>query len=122
MIKLVYCLCRRPGMSREDFQAYWFDRHAPLVKAHAESLGIARYVQVHTQTGALSDGIRASRGAPEAYDGVAELWFDDDAFANPRPGAADASRILEEDEAKFIDFSKSPVFFAVERPIITGDA
>ena len=103
MIKLVYCLCRRPGMSREDFQAYWFDRHAPLVKAHAESLGIARYVQVHTQTGALSDGIRASRGAPEAYDGVAELWF-------------------EEDEAKFIDFSKSPVFFAVERPIITGDA
>ena len=31
MIKLVFCLRRKPTLSREDFQAYWREIHAPLV-------------------------------------------------------------------------------------------
>jgi acyl-CoA dehydrogenase len=31
MVKLIFCLHRRPELSREQFQAYWRDRHAPLV-------------------------------------------------------------------------------------------
>ena len=48
MVKLTYCLRRKPGMSLEEFQRYWRDTHAPLVAESAEALGIRRYVQVHT--------------------------------------------------------------------------
>ncbi len=30
MIKLTFALVRRPELTREAFQAYWFERHAPL--------------------------------------------------------------------------------------------
>ena len=31
MIKLTYALVRLPHLSREAFQTYWFETHAPLV-------------------------------------------------------------------------------------------
>ena len=45
MIKLTFALVRLPELTREAFQAYWFDHHAPLVKSVAETLRIRRYVQ-----------------------------------------------------------------------------
>ena len=48
MIKLVFALRRRGDLSRDEFQRYWREHHAPLVRSHAEVLGIRRYVQVHT--------------------------------------------------------------------------
>ncbi|HBQ49001.1 MAG TPA: EthD family reductase, partial [Hyphomonas atlantica] len=48
MIKLTFCLRRLPHLSREEFQVYWREKHAPLVAKHAEVLGILRYVQNHT--------------------------------------------------------------------------
>jgi hypothetical protein len=45
MIKLVFTLRRRDGMTREDFHRYWREEHAPLVQRHAEILHIRRYVQ-----------------------------------------------------------------------------
>ena len=35
-------------LSREAFQAYWFDTHGPLVASVAEALQIRRYVQTHS--------------------------------------------------------------------------
>ena len=32
MIKLVFCLRRQPHLSREEFQRYWRECHAPLVE------------------------------------------------------------------------------------------
>ena len=120
MIKIVFCLKRRPEMTREEFQAYWYDKHAPLVRSHAEVLGIRRYVQVHTLTDPLNAAIQASRGAPAEDDGVAELWFDSLEWmaANPSPEAATAGAALLEDERKFIDLANSPVWFAEEKPVI----
>ena len=74
MIKLTFCLVRLPSLTREQFQDYWFNTHAPLVKSHREVLGIRRYVQLHSAEAALSVDLRQSRGGPEQYDGVAELW------------------------------------------------
>ncbi|HID04972.1 MAG TPA: hypothetical protein EYP20_04110 [Aigarchaeota archaeon] len=31
MIKLMYILKRREGMSREEFREYWLKNHAPIV-------------------------------------------------------------------------------------------
>src|SRR2546426_10611200 len=67
MLKLVYCITRRPGMSLEEFSRYWRDVHGPIGRRIP---GLRRLVQSHPvpQPGDLP--------AP-AFDGMAELWFDD---------------------------------------------
>jgi len=96
MIKLTYCLRRKPGMTVEEFQRYWRETHAPLVRSHAETLRIRRYVQAHTATTPLDDALRDSRSASvEPFDGVAELWWDsvdDMAQAMATPEGARAGR------------------------------
>ncbi len=117
MLKLIFCLHRQPHLSRDEFQRYWHETHAPLVRRHAAVLGIRRYVQSHTLGGAIGEGLIASRGAPPAYDGVAELWWDDAAaFAAASASEAGrvASRELLEDEQRFIDHARSPLFVVEE--------
>lgn len=124
MIKLVYCLRRAPNLTREEFQKYWRETHAPLVKARAETLGIKRYVQVHTLESGLNSALAASRGcADEPFDGVAELWWDDESSLAGGAGSEagrQAGRELLEDERNFIDFSRSLIFVAGENPVVGG--
>jgi uncharacterized protein (TIGR02118 family) len=113
MIKLTFALTRRPELTREAFQAYWFDRHAPLVASFKDVLRIRRYVQLHSLPPEISDSIRQSRGGPEGYDGVAQLWwdsFEDLAASGSDPEAIEAGRRLLEDEKTFIDLSRSPLW------------
>jgi uncharacterized protein (TIGR02118 family) len=121
MIKLVFCLRRLPHLSRPEFQRYWLESHGPLVRRLAPALGMKRYVQVHTVTSAFSEAMSRHRGAPEDFDGVAELWWDSvDDFA--RPGTTkegrDAGRQLLEDEKRFIDLSRSPIWFGEEHVLV----
>jgi uncharacterized protein (TIGR02118 family) len=121
MTKLVFCLRRLPHLSREEFQRYWIEQHGPLVRAHAAALGIRRYVQTHTLEHPLNDVLQASRGGPDGYDGVAELWWDDPetlAAASATPEGRAASAALLEDERRFIDLARSPLFVALERPVV----
>lgn len=121
MIKLTFCLVRLPHLTRETFQAYWFDTHAPLVASVAETLQIRRYVQLHSLPPEASAGIRASRDAPAEFDGVAELWFDSlEALAENgrRPEAQAAGAMLLEDEKRFIDLPKSPLWWGQERVVV----
>ena len=122
MVHLIFCLRRLPHLSREEFQHYWREQHAPLVQRHAAALGIRRYVQAHTIDPALSQGIAAPRQAPDPFDGVAELWFDlDDLAARlATPEVAQAGLALLEDERRFIDLPQSPIFFTEERVIVDG--
>lgn len=123
MIKLVFPLRRLPSLTRDEFQRYWLDVHGPLVRSHAEALGIRRYVQVHTLPEPVNAAVAASRGAPEAYDGVAELWYDSLealAAAVATDEGRTASRLLLEDERTFIDHAASPIWFAEEHPILEG--
>ncbi|MEO8604304.1 MAG: EthD domain-containing protein [bacterium] len=117
MLKLVFCLHRLPHLSRQEFQRYWLDVHGPLVRQHGEALRICRYVQSHTLGGALGEALRASRGTPEAFDGVAELWWDsadDFAAASASDAGRAASLALLEDERRFIDHARSPLWVAEE--------
>ena len=121
MIKLTFCLVRLPHLSREAFQDYWFNTHGPLVASVAETLRIRRYVQLHSQPEEASAALRASRDAPAEYDGVAELWFDslEAVIENgQRPEAQAAGRLLLEDERRFIDLPKSPLWWGNEREIV----
>jgi len=120
MIKLTFCLHRLPGLSREAFQNYWFEKHAPLVEKHREALRIRRYVQMHSMTVDFNEAIRAGRGAPEMYDGVAQLWWtglDDLVAATTSSEGQVAGLALLEDERKFIDLARSPLFIGEEKTV-----
>ena len=122
MIRLIYVLRRKPSMSREEFQKYWFETHGPLVARHATTLNILRYLQDHTLEDPMNEQMAKARGGMEPpYDGVAELWWPTrEALASSFASAAGqaASRELVEDESKFIDFATSPLWLAYEYPQI----
>jgi uncharacterized protein (TIGR02118 family) len=121
MIKLTFCLVRLPHFTRAEFQDYWLRKHGPLVRSVAHELQIRRYVQLHSAPEERNAPIRATRDAPPEFDGVAELWFDslDALTANgQRPEAQAAAQLLLEDEKKFIDLSKSPLWWGDEKVIV----
>ena len=121
MIKLTFCLTRLPHLTRAAFQTYWFDTHGPLVASVAEVLQIRRYVQLHSLPAEASAALREARAGPEGFDGVAELWFDSlEALAENgrRPEAQAAGAMLLEDERKFIDLPRSPLWWGTEREVV----
>jgi uncharacterized protein (TIGR02118 family) len=123
VVKLSFCLRRRPGLSRAEFQRYWRETHAPLVAKHAPALRIRRYVQAHALDAEMNAALRASRGSPEEYDGVAELWWEsleDLAAAVQSPAGAAAGRELLEDERRFIDLGRSPLWLSREHVVVNG--
>jgi len=121
MVKLIFCLRRAPHLSREEFQRYWREHHAPLVREAAPALRIVRYVQTHTLPTTLNEALQRGYQAPEAFDGVAELWWNSlEDFTAPRDSAEGraARRRLLEDERRFIDLAASPVWLAEEHAIV----
>jgi len=109
MVKIVVFFKRKPGMSVEDFQSYWRTTHADIV---TKMPGIRRYVQSHT----LLSGYR--KGEP-AYDGVAELWFENtDAMRALAPTAEYAAVMA--DEQNFIDSSRRGSIITDEHIIKDG--
>lgn len=122
MIKLTFCLRRRPDLSRAEFQTYWLSTHAPLVRERATLLKCRRYVQVHTlDLAGLHEAFqRRNGGAPEAFDGVAELWFDDlDALGPHDEARRRAGQELLADERNFIDLPNSPMWISEEHEIVS---
>jgi uncharacterized protein (TIGR02118 family) len=123
VLKLTFCLRRLSPLSLAEFQDYWLNKHGPLVRSLQPALGMVRYVQLHRLPGDLADGMRRVRGAPEPYDGVAELWWESEETyraARRNPEAREAGRELLEDEAKFIDLPRSPLWLSREEVIYAG--
>jgi uncharacterized protein (TIGR02118 family) len=117
MVKLVMCVCRRPELSLEEFHEYWFNQHGPLLQKFASSYKVCRYVQSHTIDTALNKAVRDSRGMSQEYDGIAELWWKSEAEFLEAINSEEGQRlrtIFLDDEAKFLDFSKSAAFFTKE--------
>jgi uncharacterized protein (TIGR02118 family) len=121
MLKLTFCLHRLPSLTLVAFQDYWLNQHGPLVRRLQPALGMVRYVQLHRLDNDLAAGMRRVRKAPEPYDGVAELWWEsEDTYraAGRTPEAREAGRLLLEDEAKFIDLGRSPLWLNREEVIV----
>lgn len=106
MIKLVYCISRRPDLTTEEFRRYWRDVHGPF---GARIPGLRRLVQSYTVR------IPGDVSGPD-FDGMAELWFDDlssllAARQSPEWKASSA------DEANFIDATRVAYFITEEHDI-----
>ena len=120
MIKFVMCLHRHPDMTRAEFQEYWPHKHAPLVQSLSKDHGARRYVQDHTVDSPVNDMLRESRGMIEAFDGVAEVWFDSEQAFIDAMSSEEGQKlgaILSEDESNFIDHSRSTAFLAREHEV-----
>ena len=93
MIKVVSWFRRKPGMSFDDFDAYWRHEHPKVV---LQLPGLRKYVQNHLLASPV-DG-----GREPFADGVAETWWDDRSALAALRGTG----LLEElaaDEAVFQD-------------------
>ena len=101
MIKLSFCLTRKSHLSRSEFQDYWINKHAPLVKSVSKDLKILKYDQIHCQNFDYLDTLRRARvpegDFPHDYDGIAELyWGSWNIFKNinNEKKSRDAARLL----------------------------
>lgn len=106
MIKLVYCITRRPGMSLEEFSRYWREVHGPIGRRIP---GLRRLVQSHPLP-------PPPDMAPPAFDGMAELWFDDQTALEAARRSPEW-RASSADEANFIDATRTALFLTEEREI-----
>ena len=122
MVKLTFCLRRRPDLSPEEFRRYWLETHGPLVRERAALLGIRRYQQVHTlDEPALHAALQARNGgAPPPFDGIAEAWVDslEDFRVGRDPASRQAAAELLADERNFIDLPNSPMWLGVEHEFV----
>ena len=123
MLKLIMCVIRLPHLTREDFDRHWVEQHAPLVRSYQEALGIRAYVQtVPLPIPPLEAAAGTVRGAlPVAFDGCAELWWDSlEAHLASRKTEAGqrALQALIDDEKRFVDLSRSQLWYGYERIII----
>jgi uncharacterized protein (TIGR02118 family) len=122
VVTLVFVLRRHPELSEDDFHRYWRDQHAPLVRKHADALGIRRYSQLHTADTPFTEAIRASRGCELSdYDGVALVWFDSldalGAAASSSEGQAAGAALLE-DERRFLDLERCLIWLTDDHPVV----
>jgi uncharacterized protein (TIGR02118 family) len=120
VIKVVMALRRRDDVTPEEFHRYWREEHGPLACRLLEPLNLRRYVQTHTLDTDLNTQLAGARGTLEAFDGVAELWWDSLDNMVAAFGSEDGQRAnaaLAEDEARFIDLGRSSLFLTEEQVV-----
>jgi len=122
VVKISFVFRRLPNLTLEECQSYWRDVHGQRVLQQQAELPLRRYVQAHTIEDPLNDLLRASRGAMEPYDGVAEIWgvLDELATAAATPEGQRAAEEFAEDERNFADRSRSSIWVAKEHVVIEG--
>jgi uncharacterized protein (TIGR02118 family) len=107
LVKGVYQLKHKDGMSVDEFRKYWIEVHGDL---GSKLPGLRRYVQSHL----VDDAYLYAR---PHFDGVAQLWFDS---ADSMRAAFDSpqGKALGEDGPKFTDMAALRFFVAQEHIVI----
>jgi len=106
MIKVVYCISKKPGLTDKEVFDYWRNVHGPI---GARIPHLRRLVQSHRVT------VTADKA--QDFDGVAELWFEDEKSLLAARETAEW-KASTEDEANFIDHKKVAYLVAEEHVIV----
>ena len=107
MVKLVYCITKKAGLTDEEFFRYWKDVHGPI---GARIPGLRRLVQSRRLI------VPGDKNQPD-FDGMAELWFDN-LEALLRARQSPEWKASSEDEANFINHGKTAYFLSEEQVIL----
>ena len=111
MVKRMSLLTRKEGMTKQEFLKHWND-HLPM--SH-DVPGLRRYVLCHIVGEPVRTDV-ALRWEVGQVDGIAEIWFDDQA-ATDRAFASPEGRRWLAHGASFIGRQKT---FVVEEQIVIG--
>ncbi|MGI4746466.1 MAG: EthD domain-containing protein [Janthinobacterium lividum] len=110
MIKMSLFLTRRADLTFEQFADHWLNVHWDAVRTVPEVRKYTiRYTQQHN-IGGVPEGARA---AP--FDGIAEAWLDDLASVKAMLMSDQWASVVQEDDKRFLDTSKTLVMFTEEK-------
>ena len=107
MVKLIIAVrFHDDGRSKDELFRYWEEQHAPIAAKVPETV---RYVQNHLGGRRLIDNLE--------LDGIAELWFEDDASLDRALASAEWSETFA-DAQTFVDFDRSVAVVAREVEVL----
>lgn len=98
MYTVAFIMKRKPGMSLEEFLAYYRDRHGPLMIEHIKDKGLVSYEHFPVDVGIKNGRYLAADGP--AYDAISIYSFGTEEQAE----ACWAIPEVIEDSRAFIDF------------------
>lgn len=111
MIKVVYCISKKAGLSDEEFFRYWKNVHGPI---GARIPGLRKLVQSQRLTPP------GDKHQPD-FDGMAELWFDDvPALMSARQSPE--WKASTDDEVNFISHDRVAYFVSEEHIVPMHEA
>lgn len=111
MLKFVFMINRVGDMSFEEFVDHHRNRHAPLFTSIPEA---RRYVKRYT----VSHPVPAVNHPAPAYDGLTEIWFEDWADHDAFFASENYKKLVQPDEATFIDMGSVAVMVTEERVVV----
>jgi uncharacterized protein (TIGR02118 family) len=107
MIKVVYCITKKVGLSDEEFFHYWKGVHGPI---GARIPGLRKLIQSHRVK------LAGDKHQPD-FDGMAELWFDNlEALLAAR--RSPEWKASSDDEVNFVDPGKVAYFVSEEHVVL----
>lgn len=122
MLKLIYCIRRKDGLDRAQFQKIWREEHGALAVRLAKDMGMVRYVQSHTvEPFADAPSYDETWELAQGFDGVSECWWKSAAAfeaAMATPEGQTAAAAMQEDERRFINHDTSTMFFVEENELL----
>ena len=124
MMKISYCMRRKPHLSRQEFQDYYRKKHTRvLTPEETAELAMVRYCQLHVVDEEVNELLDSERGGEPAFDAVAEIWVEsEDVWRNTwlSEGGQVALEKLKLDEQNFVDWSRSVIFMSRELVMMDG--
>lgn len=113
MVKITIFVKRKAELTFEEFDTYWREKHAPLIKSVTDfSRHVRKYVQSHRSPEEFAFADAAN------YDGVAELWFDDVESLNTAFTEPEYMEHIRPDELKFVDLEQCQSIIGEEFQVI----
>ena len=109
MYKLHIFMRRKPDLTFAEFSKHWRTVHAAVVTSQSASKRyIRRYIQCHSLPVTLKGRLSST------FDGIAEVWFDDQASAETFFATVDYQKNIVADENKFMDRDNCELLFTDE--------
>lgn len=106
MAKVIFVMCRKPGMTREQFVEHWTGKvHMALAK---KVPGLTRWVQ---------NRVIGAPGEP-ICDGIGELWFESDAVMEKALKSSEFGAAVE-DAKNFLDMERTGMVIVQENTAIS---
>jgi uncharacterized protein (TIGR02118 family) len=107
MIKTITVAYRKQGITREEFNKYWLEKHGPLAARLIPN--VKRYVQNH---------LIEIPGMKSDIDGIVEMWYDDVVAWQQSLTAIREAKELMQDGAKFCSIKAGGEWVVEEHVIL----